>query len=116
MSAQSSPSSIASLVKAFGYVSETRIQELKAIKSRRVDLTKLIRLCEEINITHANSLNLATAILLRAILDHIPPIFSKASFKEVASGYGGKSFKDTMQHLDNGARKIADSHLHVQIR
>lgn len=115
MSAQSSPSSIASLVKAFGYVSETRIQELKAIKSRRVDLTKLIRLCEEINITHANSLNLATAILLRAILDHIPP-YPEASFKEVASGYGGKSFKDTMQHLDNGARKIADSHLHVQIR
>lgn len=55
-------------------------------------------------------------MLLRAILDHIPPIFSKASFKEVSSGYGGKSFKDTMQHLEKGARKIADSHLHAQIR
>ncbi len=55
-------------------------------------------------------------MLLRSILDHIPPIFSKSSFKEVASGYGGKSFKDAMQHLENGARKIADSYLHSQIR
>lgn len=115
-SAQFSQNSIASLAETFGYVSAIRIQELKAIKSRRVDLTKLIKLCEELNIAHANDLNLATAMLLRAILDHVPPIFSKASFKEVASGYGGKSFKDTMQHLENGARKIADSHLHVQIR
>jgi|GEM_PF-1793486 len=116
MSAQSSQSSTASLAEAFGYVSATRIQELKTIKSKRVDLTKLIRLCEELNIAHANDLNLATAMLLRATLDHVPPIFSKASFKEVASGYGRKSFKDTMQHLENGARKIADSHLHGQIR
>lgn len=104
------------VAEPFGYVSAVRIQELKGIKSERVDLTKLIRLCEELNIAHANNLNLAVAMLLRSVLDHVPPIFSKASFKEVASGYGGKSFKDTMQHLENGARKIADSHLHVQIR
>ena len=99
-----------------GYVSAIRIQELEGIESKRVDLTKLIRLCEELNIAQANGLNLAIAMLLRAILDHVPPIFHKASFKEVASGYGGKSFKDTMNHLQNGARKIADSHLHVQVR
>ncbi len=116
MSAQFSQSPLASSTKSFGYVSATRIQELKSIKSKRVDLTKLIRLCEELNTAHANELNLATAMLLRAILDHVPPIFSKASFKEVASGYSGKSFKDTMQHLENGARKIADSHLHLQVR
>lgn len=107
---------ISNLDEAFGYVSATRIKELKAIKSERVDLTKLIRLCEELNIAHANGLNLAMAMLLRAILDHVPPVFSKASFKEVASGCGGKSFKDTMKHLQDGARKIADSHLHIQVR
>ncbi len=112
----SDQSLMASLAESFGYVSATRIQELKIIKSKRVDLTKLIRLCEELNIAHANDLNLATAMLLRAILDHVPPIFSKASFKEVASEYGGRSFKNIMQHLENGGRKIADSHLHVQIR
>jgi hypothetical protein len=116
MSADSSQSLIASLAEAFGYVSATRIQELKAIKSKRVDLTKLIKLCEELNISHANDLNLAIAMLLRAILDHVPPIFDKDSFKKVASEHGGKSFKDTMEYLEKGARKIADSHLHLQIR
>jgi hypothetical protein len=100
------------VAESFGYVSAIRIQELKEIKSEKFDLTKLIRLCEELNIAHANNLNLAVAMLLRSVLDHVPPVFSKASFSEVASNYGGKSFKDTMQHLENGARKIADSHLH----
>ena len=98
------------------YVSETRIKELQTIESERVDLTRLIRLCEELNIAQANDLNLSMVMLLRAILDHVPPIFYKASFKEVASGHGGKSFKETMNHLQNGARKIADSHLHSQVR
>jgi hypothetical protein len=114
--AQASNNEISDLNTPFEYVSAKRIQELKAIKSEKFDLTKLIRLCEELNIANANNLNLAVVMLLRAILDHVPPIFDKNSFKEVASGYGGKSVKDTMQHLENGARKIADFHLHGQIR
>jgi hypothetical protein len=114
--AQASNNKISDLNTPFEYVSAKRIQELKAINSEKFDLTKLIRLCEELNIANANNLNLAVVMLLRAILDHVPPIFSKNSFKEVGSGYGAKSFKDTMQHLENGARKIADFHLHGQIR
>jgi hypothetical protein len=114
--AQASNNEISDLNTPFEYVSAKRIQELKAIKSEKFDLTKLIRLCEELNIANANNLNLSVVMLLRAILDHVPPIFDKNSFKEVASGYGGKSVKDTMQHLENGARKIADFHLHGQIR
>jgi hypothetical protein len=113
--AQASNNEISDLNTPFEYVSAKRIQELKAIKSEKFDLTKLIRLCEELNIANANNLNLSVVMLLRAILDHVPPIFSKNSFKEVASGYGRKSFKDTIQPLENGARKIADNHLHEQI-
>lgn len=102
--------------KSGKYVSEIRIQELKAIKSQHFDLTKLIRLCEEINVAHDNNLHLATIMLVRAILDHVPPIFSKRTFNEFASQYGKKSFKDQMHHLENGARKIADDHLHSPIR
>ena len=29
--------------------------------------------------------------------------------------YGGRSFKGTMQHLQNAARNVADGHLHQQI-
>ena len=53
---------------------------------------------------------------LRAILDHVPPIFDKEKFKEVASECGTKSFQGTMKYLQDGARKIADAHLHSPVR
>jgi hypothetical protein len=57
------------------------------------------------------------AALTRALLDHVPPIFGKRTFAEVANNYGGpKSFQNAMKHLDNSARNIGDTHLHVQIR
>ena len=55
-------------------------------------------------------------MLTRSLLDHVPPLFGKKSFDEVASNYGGKSFKGTMQHLQNASRDVADGHLHQQIR
>jgi hypothetical protein len=59
---------------------------------------------------------LSTAMLIRAIIDHVPPIFEKNSFTEVVNNYGGKSFKDSMKNLENSSRKIADAYLHTQIR
>jgi hypothetical protein len=58
------------------------------------------------------------AMLTRGLLDHVPPLFGHLTFKEVANNYsgGGRSFKDSMQHLESGARKIADAHLHTAIR
>jgi hypothetical protein len=53
---------------------------------------------------------------LGALLDHVPPVFGKKNFDEVASNHGGKSFKGTMQHLQNASRNVADGHLHQQIR
>lgn len=56
-------------------------------------------------------------MLVRSILDHVPPEFSCKSFSEVANNYAGsKSFKQSMAHLENSSRKIADAHLHTQIR
>jgi hypothetical protein len=99
------------------FVDPGRIAELRQIKTTSFDLTKLIRLCEELNTCNAEDCFLATAMLCRAILDHIPPIFGKSRFSEVASNHdGGKSVKDSMQHLENSSRKIADAQLHVQIR
>jgi len=98
------------------YVDLTRIRELKAIKSE-CDLKKLIELCEELNINSINNCYLAIAMLVRSILDHVAPIFGVCTFSEVASNYGGtRSFKEQMKHLDISSRKIADAHLHTQIR
>jgi len=102
---------------ARAYVDPDRINEIKEIQSTTFDLTKLVRLCEGINVCFAGECYLAIAMLTRAILDHVPPIFGYSKFGEVANNYAGaKSFKESMLHLENSSRKISDQHLHVQVR
>lgn len=99
------------------FVSDARIAQLRAIDSPVFDLRKLICLCEEINVAYSQGALLATAMLTRAILDHVPPIFAMPSFSQVANNYtGARSFKETMDRLDKAARKIADGYLHMPIR
>jgi hypothetical protein len=99
-------------------IDDSRLAELRALKSPKFDFKKLIRLCEELNIASREDSYLAIGMLTRALLDHVPPVFGVKSFSEVANNYvgGTKSFKDTMLHLDTGAKKIADGLLHTQIR
>lgn len=99
------------------YVHPQRIEELESLPGGDFDLAKLLQLLREINVCHANACYLAITALVRTVLDHVPPIFGCKTFSEVAHNYGGpRSFKESMGHLDNAARKIADQHLHVQVR
>lgn len=99
------------------FVSEDRIAELRSLQAAAFDLSKLVRLCEELNVAYDAGCFLATAMLTRAMLDHVPPIFGVANFAQVAGNYGGtRSFKEAMERLEKAARKIADAHLHVPVR
>ena len=98
------------------FVSDDRLAELRTIQAQSFDLRRLIRLCEELNVAYGEGCYHATAMLTRALLDHVPPVFGKRTFAEVANNYGSKSFKNIMQHLENGARKVGDVHLHTPIR
>ena len=99
------------------FIDPERLSQLKSIKHTHYDLSKLLRLCEELDIAYAQECYHAVAMLTRSILDHIPPIFSAKTFAEVANNYsGGRSFKEIAQHLENSSRKVADAHLHAQIR
>jgi hypothetical protein len=99
------------------YVSRTRLAELEAIGSGAYDVTRLVRLCRELNIAHSTKALMSVAMLVRAIVDHIPPIFNQPSFAQVANNYAGsRSFKASMQHLEKSLRNIADAHLHTPIR
>jgi len=103
--------------KSRAIVNPQRIQQLKEIRNGKFDLSKLIRMCEEINMCFAGECYLTVAMLTRAIVDHVPPIFAVNTFAEVANNYAGtKSFKESMQTLDSSSRKIADQHLHTKIR
>jgi len=99
------------------FVDGGRIKELKGLKNSRFDLSKLIRILEEINIVFQDECYFAVASLVRMIIDHVPPIFDQSGFAQVVANYGGsRSFKESMKHLDESSRKIADQHLHTQIR
>lgn len=101
----------------FVYVDEARIGALRQVENARFDLRKLLAICEELNLCYRSQCYHAVAALTRSLMDHVPPIFECASFTEVANNYdGGRSFKECMQRLEGAARKIADSHLHTQIR
>lgn len=107
---------ISSKISRDTYVNKDRIDELKKIKGKH-DFTRLIQMLLEINDAFSNKNYISVILLVRAILDHIPPIFGCDNFAGLANNYcGSKSFKESMQHLGNSSRKIADSHLHVQIR
>lgn len=98
------------------YVDKTRIQELELIENNNYDLSKLIILCKELN--HANNKDCfySIALLVRTIINHIPPIFGVSKFTEVVNNYpGSKSFNKSMKHLNLSLRNIADEHLHSHV-
>jgi hypothetical protein len=101
------------------FVNLSRIAELKNIKSVDYDLTKLLKLCEEINVAFKGGNYYSTGALCRAVLDHVPPVFGCKNFNEVANNYKSpgsvRSFSESIKHLNDSMRKISDKYLHSQI-
>jgi hypothetical protein len=102
-------------------IAESRIDELRKLNSAEFDFRKLVRFCEELNVSYDNGCYLATAMLTLGLLDHVPPLFGKKKFGEIANNTAspsrdGQSFREAMQHLDGGSRKVSDGILHQQIR
>lgn len=98
------------------YVDKKRLQTLKK-KNGNFDFSRLTQMLKELDEAFSIGNYISVILLVRAILDHVPPIFGCNTFAEVANNYKGtKSFKDSMSHLENSSRKIADSYLHTKIR
>jgi hypothetical protein len=97
------------------YVAPERIDALKAAKSGHFDLAKVIAICEELNKCYAGQCYLATAALVRMLVDHVPPVFGFDTFAQVVAQRGGRSVKRSLEHLDKSLRPIADHHLHQPI-
>lgn len=108
--------------KGTDYVSQTRIKELESIKKESYDLTKLIQLCRELNLARKNNLLYSPSMLIRAICDHVPPIFGEQfkNFDSVAAQYKSekaeRSFQKGLKRLQDFMRPAADMNLHGQIR
>lgn len=102
------------------YVFKERLEELNSISTSKYDLKKLIRLCNELNLAHKYDLRYAKAALVRAICDHIPPIFDFDTFAEVTANHhaegNSKSFKGGMKRLHEFFKHVADGVMHSHIR
>jgi hypothetical protein len=79
------------------------IDELSEVVLPKLDLGKLIRMCEELNECFARQNYLACALLIRAAMNHIPPVFGFRTFKEVVANRG-RSVKSALELLDDDAR------------
>lgn len=102
---------------ALPYVAEQRIAGIASLKSERFDYSKLAQILMELNFANLNSCTYSVAYLLRAIIDHVPPLFGCESFSQVAANYSGtKSFKKSMEQLQLSLRNISDGLIHTQIR
>lgn len=97
------------------YVAKERIEEIKQIKNPDFDFAKLVRMLEELNIANSREMVITIPLIVRAIKDHIPPIFNESNFEKVANSRG-KSIKKSFLNLQNSLTNIADANIHSQIR
>jgi len=80
-----------------GFIDKKRFQALKK-KSGKFDFSRLLQMLLELNYAYSLGNCISVILLIRAVLDHVPPIFNRNSFVEVANNYGSKSFKDSMSN------------------
>ena len=106
---------IATFVTKENFISLALISDLAATKHPEFDTTKLIQFCKEINSSYVNENVVATVLLIRALINHVPPIFGYKTFKQVVS-HSGRSLKAVLEPLENQARPISDLHNHILIR
>ncbi len=98
------------------FVSDERVSELRTLQIHSFDLGRLIRLCEELNVSVPRGLLPCDGHAVACAARPCAAGVWQRTFAEVANNVGSKSFNESMQHLENGARKIADAHLHTPIR
>lgn len=97
------------------FVDAKIIEQLRTVENSKFDLSKVICLCEELNSSFNAGNYLASALLLRALINHIPPIFGHTTFQQVVSQVS-KSRRELFKPLDEVARDVADLHTHDLIR
>lgn len=73
------------------YLALSRIAELQALKKPKWDPRRLIRMLQELNLAHANGMDMATAMLVRTVTDHVPPLFGMTKFVDGAARHSAGS-------------------------
>lgn len=103
--------------KGDNYINEDILKDFQS-KTSAFNFEKLITLIEEINFNYSPQKVYASCTLLRAILDHIPPLLGQQNFDGVANQYhwgtARSSKRKAIKELEN-FRNTADDVLHSPI-
>jgi len=97
------------------FVSPSIIDELEALSDSSFSTKKLVGYCNELNSSYYHGNLVACLLLIRTIMNYIPPLFSQHSFEQVAADVP-KSQKKAFTHLQSGVRNLADMYAHTPIR
>jgi hypothetical protein len=98
------------------YVDQRIVDDIRTKDAKsQFDVAKLLRLIEELNDNYRRRNSYASHALLRAILDHIPPILGQRDFNAVTNNHSwGRTDKRYLKKLAD-FRDQADDALHRQI-
>jgi hypothetical protein len=98
------------------YVNAQVVDAIRAKQGHSTfEVTKLLGLIDELNDNYARRSTYASHMLLRGILDHLPPIFGCTKFAEVVNNYSwGRTDERYIKRLAD-FRDQADDALHRQI-
>lgn len=113
--AAQNPNYAANVASNAAFLNTELLIQLKAVQGARLDLTKLVKMCEELNDAYARGNFISSALLLRAVMNHVPPVFGATTFSEVVA-HAGRSVKAILARLNEEARPIADLHTHFLMR
>lgn len=104
---------------SMNFIDSSLIEKLRNTRTSNFDSQKLIRYFEEINFNYRAGNYLTCAILARAVLNYIPPIFGQSNFRNIVSNHAVNPYtrkNDNLDTLEQGLRKIGDLHNHDMIK
>lgn len=113
--ASQDPNYAANAASNAAFLNTEVLLRLKAVQGVRLDPSKLVKMCEELNDAYARGNYISSVLLLRAIINHVPSVFGANTFAEVVA-QGGRSVKAILARLNEDARPIADLHAHMFMR
>jgi hypothetical protein len=100
---------------ADNFVSPALITRMKGLPAGTFDTRKLVAYCRELNSSYYHGNVVACLLLIRTIMNHVPPVFGHSKFEQVVAS-ASRSQKEMFAHLQSGLRKLADMHAHTPIR
>lgn len=98
----------------YDYVSKDLIDKFSN-RNDGFNYSKLLKLFGEINNNFSNNNAYSTAALLRAVIDHIPPLLAKNNFNQVVSNHNWEKTDKSFMNQLLRFRDIADDSLHRPI-